>query len=366
MVNPIKSYLWRLIEGHKLGIFGISAGAIAAGVGAAASAASAASSLMAGDEQAKAAGQATAAGNQLTKEQMQLAGQARDSANVYQQPYFNQGTAANNKLGYLLGTSNRIDTPVDNTYDAFRATMTSNKANVQSQLAQLQSTRPNPKNKKAFAAWQKQKQKLTKQQKTINTNLSKDSSSVEFKKWQERQPGIKSTELPIDSTYGSLLQDNPEKFNFEADPGYQHRLEQGNNALSSRLAGMGMLNSGAAVKEAIRYNQGEANQTFGDAWQRYLNRNDMYNQNRSYKLGALSGMAGSGQQAAGQMSQNENIYGANVTGAKANQNQYTQSNINAAGNARSAGAIGVGNALQSGAGSFLTYLGRKDGAAGGM
>jgi hypothetical protein len=339
-------------------------GFLAAGITAVATVGGAAASMMSADAQAAAAGQATAAGDRITKEQIQLAGQARDNANVYQQPYYNQGTAANNKLGYLLGTSNRVDTPVDNTYDAFRATMTSNKSSLQSQLAQLQSTRPNPKNKKAFASWQKQKQKLTQKQKWVNTNLSKDSSSVEFKKWQERTPGIKSTELPIDSTYGSLLQDNPEKFNFEADPGYKHRLEQGNNALSSRLAGMGMLDSGAAVKEAVRYNQGEANQTFGDAWQRYLNRNDMFNQNRSYKLGALSGMAASGQQAAGQMSNNENIYGSNVTSAKSNQNQYTQSNINAAGNARSAGIVGAGNAIQSGAGNYLTYAGRKSGASG--
>ena len=385
MVNPIKSYLWRLIEGPRLGMLAIVAGIVAGGV-----AVGTATSLLAADEQADAAKEATKAGNKITKEQVQIAGQARDRANVYQQPYFNQGTASNNKLSYLLGISNRVDTPVDSSYGVYLDAMTTDKSGLESKmaelqsrrpdpkskLAELQSTRPDPKNKKAFGAWkqeqkrltqqlnkdlkawQQEQKQLTKQINLVNTKLSKDSNSDEFRSWQNHQPTIKTTETPIDSTYGSLLQDNPEKFDFEADPGYQHRLEQGNNALSNRLAGMGMLDSGAAVKEAVRYNQGEATQTFGDAWQRYLNRNDMYNQNRNYKLGALSGMGGSGQQASGQMSQNENNYGAAAGAAKAQQNEYTQSNINAAGNARSAGYIGVGNAFQSGAENYLTYLGR--------
>ena len=343
---------------------------------------------MASGDQAAAAGQAQAASDRLTQQQIQEAGQARDRANTYQQPYYNQGNAANNTLGYGLGTSNTINTPTDTSYNAYRVTQTTNKQAVQSQLAALQSTRPNPKDKKAFAAWQAQKAKLTTQQKNITANLQKSSTSTEFKAWQQRQPGNTTTQAPITDKFGSLLADsadprttakygnliadNPEQFNFEADPGYQFRLEQGNRAIDNKLAGMGMSQSGAAVKESARYNQGEANQTYGDAWQRYLNRNDIYNQNRTfrtgqfntdrgYTLGALQQQQGVGQNAANQISSNENIYGANVTGATANQNQYTQSNINAAGNARAAGAVGVGNAINSGVGNYLTYAGRTSG-----
>ena len=50
---------------------------------------------------------------------------------------------------------------------------------------------------------------------------------------------------------------------FEADPGYQFRLEQGNRALDSGSAARGGALSGRAVKEAARFNQGLASQEYG-------------------------------------------------------------------------------------------------------
>lgn len=57
---------------------------------------------------------------------------------------------------------------------------------------------------------------------------------------------------------------------FEADPGYQFRKSEGEKAIDRKLAAMGMLNSGAAVKEAAEYNQGLADQTYNDAFNRYI------------------------------------------------------------------------------------------------
>ena len=62
------------------------------------------------------------------------------------------------------------------------------------------------------------------------------------------------------------------------------------------------------------------------------------------------------------MSQNENIYGSNVTGAKANQNQSTQSNINALGNARSAGYMAAGDTISGLADNYIAYNARQQGA----
>ena len=50
---------------------------------------------------------------------------------------------------------------------------------------------------------------------------------------------------------------------FEADPGYQFRQEQGNRAVDSSAAARGGALSGRAVKEAARFNQGLASQEYG-------------------------------------------------------------------------------------------------------
>ena len=104
----------------------------------------------------------------------------------------------------------------------------------------------------------------------------------------------------------------------ESDPGYQFRRQQGENALSRALASRGMLNSGQALKEALRYNQGLASEEFGNVYNR------------------LSGLAGTGQTAAG-----------NLSGMAS---QYAQSAGNNAGqmaNARASAYAARGQAQQN-------------------
>lgn len=62
-------------------------------------------------------------------------------------------------------------------------------------------------------------------------------------------------------------------FNFEEDPGYQFRLQQGQQALERSLASQGLSQSGAALKAAQEYGQNLANQTYDDAYNRYLSQN---------------------------------------------------------------------------------------------
>jgi len=352
MINPIQKYLWRLITPPMFGIFGISAGAIAAGVSAAGAVAGAASSMASAGAQEDAANAATAAGDKLTREQMMLADKARQAAGAYQTPYYNTGTAAQNKLAYGLGITNEFDTPTDTSFNAFSASKNNQKQQIQLQLKAL------GKGKKGQA----QRAKLQKQLNQINATLKQGKEGSAFSVWQSKQPGTKKTVQPIDGTYGQLLQDNPEQFNFENDPGHQFRKNQGERDLTARLASQGLTSSGAALKAGMEFNQGLAAQDYQNAWERYKDRNAIYNQNRGFKVGALSDYTQTGQQAANQLSNNENIYGANVTQAKGAQNAYTQGNINAAGNARSAGYVGAGNALMQGANSYLTYKGLQDGA----
>lgn len=89
------------------------------------------------------------------------------------------------------------------------------------------------------------------------------------------------------------------------DPGYQFRLQEGQKALNSSLAARGMGESGAALKAAQEYGQGLADQTYSDAYSRWLQQNQQ-----------LGGLSGQGQQAAGSLA---DVYGnqGNIQGAGA-------------------------------------------------
>ncbi len=61
------------------------------------------------------------------------------------------------------------------------------------------------------------------------------------------------------------------EFNFQADPGYQFRLNQGLDNVQSRLAGRGLIGSGAEMKGLNDYAQGAASQEYGNAYGRFDN-----------------------------------------------------------------------------------------------
>ena len=79
---------------------------------------------------------------------------------------------------------------------------------------------------------------------------------------------------------------------FEADPGYQFRKEQGEQALNRKATapGGGGYFSGQALKEAQQFGQGLADQTYDDAYSRWMGE-----QKNTYKV--LSGQQGQGRQA---------------------------------------------------------------------
>ena len=106
---------------------------------------------------------------------------------------------------------------------------------------------------------------------------------------------------------------------FQATPGYQFMLDQGQKAIDNSAASTGSLFSGATLKSLQGYGQGLANQEYGN----FLNR---------LAQGAASGQAAAGNQANA---------GANFLSTGTN----ALANL---GNAQAAGAIGVGNALTGG------------------
>jgi len=126
-------------------------------------------------------------------------------------------------------------------------------------------------------------------------------------------------------------------FQFEADPGYQFRLEEGQRAVERGAAARGGLFSGAHNKELTRFAQGHASEEFGRSFER------------------LAGLAGMGQQAAGQQAQMGMQHG-----------QLQMQGHQQIGQAQAAGHMGSGAALQQalGQGAMLYGFGQGQQGAG--
>jgi len=80
---------------------------------------------------------------------------------------------------------------------------------------------------------------------------------------------------------------------YQADPGYQFRLAEGNKALERKLNASGKTYSPEAANALQSYGQGLASEEYGNAYNRFNQNND----NLFSRLAALSGF---GQNAAGQ------------------------------------------------------------------
>jgi hypothetical protein len=83
---------------------------------------------------------------------------------------------------------------------------------------------------------------------------------------------------------------------FQAGPGYQFQLDQGNDAINRRRASAGMLNSGNADIDALKFGQGLANQEYGN-WQTKLG--SFLSPELQATQGAATGRAGVDSQIAG-------------------------------------------------------------------
>lgn len=172
---------------------------------------------------------------------------------------------------------------------------------------------------------------------------------------------------PDDPEYGSLMKDFAEvdptlsmrdfsMADFEQDPGYKFRMEQGQEALERGAAARGGLYSGAAGKALMDYGQGMGAQEYGAAFNRfqvnrgnkvsdYTNRFNRFQTNRTNKLNPLQSIMGAGQSSANQIGNAAQTYGVNAG-----------NNLIGAGNARAAGAIGGANAMASGiSGGFNNF-----------
>lgn len=141
------------------------------------------------------------------------------------------------------------------------------------------------------------------------------------------QPQARTPEQ--EAAFGSLLK-SFSMDDFEADPGYQFRMDEGMRGVEGGAAARGGLLSGAALKAIQKYGQGLASQEYGNAYNRF-------NSDQTNKYNRLMGLVQSGQGSAQQIGNAAQNYG-----------QQAGSNIIGAGNAQAAGTMGMTNALVGG------------------
>jgi hypothetical protein len=124
---------------------------------------------------------------------------------------------------------------------------------------------------------------------------------------------------------------------FQADPGYAFRLNEGMKALDRQAAARGGLISGGALKAAQRYGQDLGSQEYQNAFNRYQ-------VNRANQLTPLQSMSGMGQTTAQQLGSAGQNYATNAGNA-----------YGAAAQAQASGYMGAANAIGQGVGQYMGY-----------
>jgi hypothetical protein len=135
---------------------------------------------------------------------------------------------------------------------------------------------------------------------------------------------------------------------FQADPGYDFRVSEGEKAIQRAASGRGGLYSGATLKALARFNQDTASGEYNNAYNRY-------NNDQSAKFNRLASIAGLGQTATNQVGQaGQSAYGT-IASAGANASNAIQNNLTGAANARASGYVGGANAIGNGISQYMNY-----------
>ena len=104
---------------------------------------------------------------------------------------------------------------------------------------------------------------------------------------------------------GGVYTKQPTYDELSLDPGYNFRIQQGQQAMLNAARGGGLAGSGAALKAAARYGAGEASQEYQNAYSRFM-------ANRAAVTQGLTGLAGLGANAANVSSGLAGTTGANT------------------------------------------------------
>jgi hypothetical protein len=295
-------------------------GAVAAGVSAAATVAG---TVMSATSKGGGISSAQDAQTQAQMLQMQQKDAALHAAQSYMSPYETTGNAAQQKLAGLLGIATPLQAPnrADFNYTDTLGTQRFDDAGYKQamrdfaqQVSQYGMPMPQAPNRKAFATGadfrQAKKTYKTQLQKyyaditnpqtlaKLNTQTSGPESGSLLKNFDMEQYKQEPGYTPMVNDLASL----------QATPGYQFRLQQGEQGLNRTAAAQGGLLSGAAAKAMDRYNQDFASNEYQNAWQRaqaaYGAAFARNQGNRQLTYNMLSGQGTQGMQAANTMGGN--------------------------------------------------------------
>lgn len=128
---------------------------------------------------------------------------------------------------------------------------------------------------------------------------------------------------------------------FNADPGYQFRIRQGEQGIGRAAAARGGQYSGATLKALARFNQDSASQEYGNAYSRF-------NTDRTTKFNRNATIAGVGQTANTAVGNAGNTAYSNIASAGQNNANQIGQNLQNAGEARASGYVDTANAIGSG------------------
>src|SRR5262252_3913462 len=91
------------------------------------------------------------------------------------------------------------------------------------------------------------------------------------------------------ATLLNVLQ-KPQQYQYQADPGYQFRLQEGQKAIQRAAAASGASGGGGTAKALAQYNSGLASQEYGAGFNRFM-------QQQQLRQSGLAGVAGLGERA---------------------------------------------------------------------
>lgn len=166
--------------------------------------------------------------------------------------------------------------------------------------------------------------------------------------------------------YGSLLQGFNQPFvaptaaTEQNDPGYQFRLQQGQQALQNSAAAQGGLLSGNTGQALEQYAQNYASNEYSNVYNRalteYQQRYNIFQGNQANTFNRLAALAGVGQTTASQLGQLGQQGSANIANINASTGQQVGNSLQNAGAATASGYAGIANSLNGGIGNISQYL----------
>jgi hypothetical protein len=161
-------------------------------------------------------------------------------------------------------------------------------------------------------------------------NAAKDANAMQERMYNQQrtdQQPFRDAGISALSQLGNAdFQRDFQASDFQKDPGYDFRMQEGQKALERSAAARGGIGSGGSLKALSRYGQDYASNEYNNAYNRF-------NADRDRRFGRLSSIAGVGQGATNQMGAASGNYA----------NQYGANTIGA-GDAQAAGIIGKANA----------------------